>query len=280
MEQVVIGMHLRYELTPSTDQKLPLFMESIGYNNEQEKIVRDEGYPFYHWIQTVEGEGSIFFDGKTQVLPIGTGVLLLPHVSHAYEATQRRWGTQYLTFGGEMVQDILLLVGLNKSAVYRWDIDTPLHCSIQHVLQRIETDPDLSGLYASADLYQFLMTLKRYGHSNKKLPPSDTLKKLQPLLNWFETDYRNPDIGINEMAQQLKFTPRYLNTLFRVTFGISPYAYLIALRIRKSKELLLRNPAQPIYLITKSVGFRDTSHFIATFRQYVGFTPERFRELN
>jgi AraC-like DNA-binding protein len=280
MEQDVIDMHLRFELTPSTDQKLPLFIESVGHNNEQEKIVRDEGYPFYHWIQTVEGGGSITFEGRTQELPIGSGVLLLPYVSHAYEASQSHWGTQYLTFDGNMVQDILLLVGLNKSAIYHWGIETPLHMGIHQILRRIEQDPDLSGLYASADLYQFLMTLKRYGHSNKKLPLSDTLKKLQPLLDWFEKDYMNPDIGVNEMAQQLQFTPRYLNTLFRVTFGISPYAYLIALRIRKSKELLLRNPTLPIHLITEAVGFRDASHFIATFRQYVGFTPERFRELN
>jgi AraC family transcriptional regulator of arabinose operon len=280
MEQDEIHMRLRFELTPATDQKLPLFIESVGHNNEQEKIVRDAGYPFYHWIQTIEGEGYITFEGKTQELPIGTGVLLLPYVSHAYEAAQSHWSTQYLTFDGNMVQDILLLIGLNKSAVYRWGIDTPLELAIHQILRRIEFDPDLSGLYASADLYQFLMTLKRYGHSNNKLPLSDTLNKLQPLLDWFETDYMNPDIGLNEMAEQLQFTPRHLNTLFRIAFGISPYAYLIALRIRKSKELLLRNPTLPVHLITVAAGFRDASHFIATFRQYVGFTPERFRELN
>jgi AraC family transcriptional regulator of arabinose operon len=273
-------MGIRFELTPATEQKLPLYIESVGHNDEQEKIVRDEGYPFYHWIQTVTGEGRISFAGKTQDLPVGTGVLLLPHISHAYEATQNQWSTQYLTFDGTMVKDILLLLGLNISALYRWSADTPPHEGIQRILRRIENDPDFSGFYASADLYQFLMTLKRYGQTKKKLPLSDTMLKLQPLLDWLDQSYLTPDIGLNDMALMLSITPRHMNTLFRHTFRHSPYAYLIALRIRKSKELLLQNPHFSINKITQAVGFRDTSHFVATFRQYVGFTPERFREMN
>ena len=42
MEQVIAKMRLRYELTPSTEQKLPLYIESVGHNLEQEKIRRDD----------------------------------------------------------------------------------------------------------------------------------------------------------------------------------------------------------------------------------------------
>ncbi len=274
-------MRLRYELTPSSEHSFPIYIESIGYQVEQEKIRRDQGYPYYHWIETVKGEGGITFAGKTQELPTGTGVLLLPHVSHAYEATtSRQWSTQYLTFSGTMIQDILLLLGLNISALYRWSADTPAHEGIQRILTRIIQDPDFSGLYASADLYQFLMTLKRYGQTKNKLPLSDTMLKLQPLLDWLEDGFANPDIGLSDMAALLSITPRHMNTLFRNAFGASPYAYLIALRIRKSKKLLLQYPEHSITRLTRDVGFRDASHFVATFRHYVGFTPERFRELN
>jgi AraC family transcriptional regulator of arabinose operon len=273
-------MRLRYELTPSTEQKLPMYIESVGHNLEQEKIRRDDGYPYYHWIHTIEGEGRITFGGRTQELPLGTGVLLLPYISHAYEATQSHWSTQYLTFDGSMVQDILIMLGLNQSAMYHWSSDIAIHETIFRILRRVESDPDFNGLYASADVYQFIMTLKRYGQTKNKLPLSETMLKLQPLLEWLDESYPNPEIGLNEMAQKLSITPRYMNTLFRNTFAQSPYAYLIALRIRKSKELLLRTPQTSIKLITQAVGFRDTSHFVATFRQYVGFTPERFRELN
>jgi len=280
MEQVMNKMRLRYELTPSTEQKLPLYIDSVGHNEEQEKIRRDEGYPYYHWIHTIEGAGRITFGGKTQELTIGTGVLMLPHTSHAYEATQSHWTTQYLTFGGTMVQDMLLMLGLNQSAFYRWSSDIVIDEAIKRILLRIEHDADFNGLYASSDLYHFIMTLKRYGQTNNKQDLNDSLSKLKPLLDWLDESYSNPDIGLVEMAKLLAITPRYMNTLFRNTFAHSPYAYLIALRIRKSKEVLLRTPYSSIKQITQAVGFRDTSHFVATFRQYVGFTPEKFREMN
>jgi AraC family transcriptional regulator of arabinose operon len=273
-------MRLRFELTPSTELKLPMYIESVGHNLEQEKIQRDEGYPYYHWIHTIEGEGRITFGGRTQVLPLGTGVLLLPHISHAYEATQNHWSTQYITFDGTMVQDILIMLDLNQSAIYHWSSDIAIHETIYRILRRSEFDSDFNGLYASADVYQFIMTLKRYGQTKNKLPLSENMLKLQPLLDWLDENYSNPEVGLIEMAQKLSITPRYMNTLFRNTFSHSPYAYLIAMRIRKSKELLLQNPQFSINKITQAVGFRDTSHFVATFRQYVGFTPERFREIN
>jgi AraC family transcriptional regulator of arabinose operon len=270
----------RLVLTPSTEQPLPMFIESIGHQAEQERIAREEGYPSFHWIQTIEGEGYITFEGKTYELPTGTGVLLMPNTAHSYQPLNEHWSTDYLTFDGPIMQEMLLLLGLNKSGFFRFGVNTPLQTNIQSILRRMKTNPDFSGMFASGELYSFLMTLKRYGQATNKLPLSDTILKLQPLLDWLDHSYNNPGIGLTEMAQQLRITPRYLNTLFRRTFGHSPYAYLIALRIRKSKELLLRSPKLSINLITSAVGFRDPSHFVATFRDYVGYTPEKFRELN
>ena len=99
------------------------------------------GYPYYHWIHTIEGAGRITYGGKTQELPLGTGVLLLPYISHAYEATQNHWTTQYLTFGGTMVQDILIMLGLNQSAFYHWSSDIVIHEAIRRILFELSMMP-------------------------------------------------------------------------------------------------------------------------------------------
>ncbi|MNG17216.1 Bifunctional transcriptional activator/DNA repair enzyme AdaA [compost metagenome] len=82
------------------------------------------------------------------------------------------------------------------------------------------------------------------------------------------------------MAAVLGVTPRHMNTLYQHAFGLSPYAYLIMMRLRKSKEMLISNRSLAIKEIAAQVGFRDASHFIASFRKQIGFTPERFREMN
>jgi AraC family transcriptional regulator of arabinose operon len=273
-------MEQRYVLTPKVEQFLPLFIESVGSRTDQEKIIRDQGYPFFHWIQTTEGEGEIKIGGIRYTLPQNTGVLLFPYVAHSYGSISSRWSTQYLTFDGPLINEVLTLLGFFESTFFRLSTDTLLHLSITRMLMRIKTETHFSGSHASADLYSFLMNLKNYGQTNDKLPFSSSLSKLQPLLDWLEYHYGDPNIGLNEMAANLKITSRHLNTQFRQVFGHSPYAYLIMLRIRKSKELLLLNPSFSVKKIAEAVGFRDTSHFVATFRKYVGFTPEQFRQMN
>ncbi|MEM5594550.1 hypothetical protein AAHH67_27470 [Niallia circulans] len=39
------------------DGSNPFSIESIGYQWEQEMIMRADGYPYYHWLQTEKGLG-------------------------------------------------------------------------------------------------------------------------------------------------------------------------------------------------------------------------------
>lgn len=50
------NVHKRYFLT-SREQKLPLFIDSIGLNGQQEDVDRPEGFPCFHWLQTIQGKG-------------------------------------------------------------------------------------------------------------------------------------------------------------------------------------------------------------------------------
>jgi AraC-like DNA-binding protein len=95
-----------------------------------------------------------------------------------------------------------------------------------------------------------------------------------------DTRYADPNIGLNEMAETLSISPRRLNHLFRETFNLTPYAYFLYLRIRKAKEHLVHRPELSISDIAALVGFRDTSHFVATFRRHVGHPPEQFRKMH
>ena len=41
------------------DGSNPFSIESIGYQWEQEMIMRADGYPYNHWLQTEEGLGEV-----------------------------------------------------------------------------------------------------------------------------------------------------------------------------------------------------------------------------
>ncbi|MBD0380758.1 AraC family transcriptional regulator [Paenibacillus sedimenti] len=273
-------MHKRFELTPSAGQPFPLFIENIGHHEDQEKLVRDEGYPCYHWLQSFSGEGEFWLEGKSFRMNRGMGVLMLPRTPHAYWAVTERWCTQYVTFGGKLADAILSTLDLHESALFRWEEYSPLQTALERMIVHAEAGAEYTGYDASSDLYHFLTTLKKHGQVNNRASITNQIMLLQPLLDWLEREYGNPDIGLENMALILGVTSRHMNTLFQHAFGLSPYSYLILLRLRKSKEMLLNHQHMTVKDVAEQVGFRDASHFVASFRKHVGLTPERFRQLN
>ncbi|MEK3771410.1 AraC family transcriptional regulator [Paenibacillus sp. FSL R5-0887] len=273
-------MHRRIVFVHEGGQHLPITLDSMGHNHDQEKVSRPDGYETYHWLQTSEGEGIIHFDNKTFSLPEGSGVLLLPYTPHRYEASTKNWGTYYLTFGGDSAHSILETLGMNSNSFYRWENEAPLPNLLKEMLDRHDAYQDMFGLGASTDAYRFLLTLSKYGQLQNNTAISRNVDKLQPLLKWMDSHYGDPDLGLNDLADELGVSGRYLNNLFVQTFGLSPYAYFVRLRIRKSKEMLVSQPDLTVKAISQLVGFRDVSHYVATFRKQSGTTPEQFRRLH
>ncbi len=262
-------------------EHLPISLDSMGYNPDQEKVSRPDGYHVYHWLQTSEGEGIIHFENKKLTLAEGSGVLLLPGTAHRYESlSSQSWCTYYLTFGGSSSLNILESLSMHSNSFYRWEGEAPLTRMLQEMLDRHDAAADMFSLGVSTDAYRFLLTLSKYGQLHNNTAISRNVDKLQPLLKWMDSHYGDPGIGLYDLASQLEVSGRYLNSLFLQTFGLSPYAYFVRLRIRKSKELLVSQPDLTVKAISQLVGFRDVSHFVATFRKQSGTPPDQFRRLH
>lgn len=262
-----------------THQKLPIFMDTIGLNPNQEPIVRTGGYPHYHWLQTYRGEGKLRYNGNEICLKENSGCLLFPDVIHEYKSLTDEWETLFLTFNGPAASQILRSLGIHESAYFEWEPGTQLSSELLTILDNIESMSDPLGIQASSEVYRFLLTLEKFGRLHQNGAVSSNLKLLQPLIDALEHLYPNPDLGLTEMASILSITPRRMNQLFRDTFQLTPYAYLIYFRIRKAKELLIQHPKRTVREISEQVGFRNPSHFVATFRKHVGHPPEQFRQL-
>ncbi len=269
----------RFAFTTGNGQTLPLFVETVGIADERSKIVRTEGYPYFHWLQTIKGEGLFTVNGATFALPVHSGVLVYAGTPHQYEPAPEGWETAYLTFGGPSVPDMLLTLKLQEGVPVRWDADAPLNGLLQEMLDRLEKDQDLFGLNASADAYRFLIALRQYGRFDNRTDIVRGSERLRPLLDWLERHYADSGIGLAEMAETLGVPASTMNLWFHHTFGLSPYAYLVQLRLRKAKELLIRSADATVKQIAERVGFRDASHFVATFRRKTGIPPQQFRKL-
>ncbi|WP_340025535.1 AraC family transcriptional regulator [Paenibacillus sp. FSL K6-1096] len=265
----------------SLERSLPLFIETIGYSAWELKFVRPDGYPYYHWLYTLSGEGSFEMEGKHFALTAGKGVLLTPFTPHSYHplSDSDRWSTIYITFGGTAASAILESLNMNVSAVYTEADQVSFADVIGEIYDKADRDGEFSGLESSTELYHFLMLLRKYGMRNDQPSLSQYYDKLRPVVHWMESNC-SANVGLPEIVEQAQISVSYLNELFRDAFGMSPYSFLIQLRIRQAKKIMVTNPDMALKEVSLLAGFNDVSHFVATFRKKEGITPAKYRELH
>lgn len=132
-----------------------LSADSIGNRWLQEPVVRPNGFPLYHWIQTERGEGLLTLEGQKLLLKPGDGVLIAPHVPHEYRENDGSgmWFTSFLTFDGKLSDDLYkicavspyLFVPASEGAWFQEWIDRIID---SHFLKNDIDDATLDGIAA------------------------------------------------------------------------------------------------------------------------------------
>lgn len=87
------------------------------------------------------------------------------------------------------------------------------------------------------------------------------------------------DVSITEIAEQSGLSARNFNRLFLHETGLTPKSYLIARRIERAKEMLVKT-RQTVTDISLEVGYSSLSKFIETFKRMEGQLPSDYREQN
>lgn len=82
--------------------------------------------------------------------------------------------------------------------------------------------------------------------------------------------FREP-VTLEELAGESGCSRYHLVRLFRRTLGLTPYEYLIEVRIREAQELLAAGSR--IAETAHAVGFADQSHLTRHFKRRLGVTP-------
>jgi AraC family transcriptional regulator len=83
------------------------------------------------------------------------------------------------------------------------------------------------------------------------------------------------DLTLAELAALIEASPGHFTRLFRNTFGVPPYHYIIEQRIDEAKRLMATGRSS-ILEIALGLGFSSQSHFTVTFRKVTGTTPRQF----
>lgn len=94
------------------------------------------------------------------------------------------------------------------------------------------------------------------------------------LIDFIRSSFKE-SISLQQMAAQVNISPVHLIRLFKAVTGLSPYEYLLILRIEHAKQLLQKGHS--VQDAAWESGFYDASHFIRLFRKISAASPKVFR---
>lgn len=88
---------------------------------------------------------------------------------------------------------------------------------------------------------------------------------------------RRGNITVEELADETGYSTRHINQCFRDETAMSPKQFIKIIRFQSALDRLHSNEKKPLSEIASSAGYYDQAHFIREFREYTGFTPNKYR---
>lgn len=82
------------------------------------------------------------------------------------------------------------------------------------------------------------------------------------------------DTSLKEMSNIACLSEFHFNRYFHKCYGLSPYAYYLVCKMKKSQKVLIKQNS--VIETTYDIGFFDQSHFTKLFKKHIGVTPGKY----
>ena len=124
----------------------------------------------------------------------------------------------------------------------------------------------------SSLLTQFILTVSRYYGTPMKKCEKIGIERAAVYLE----EHYMEDSPVKKAGELSHYSQRHFERLFSDTYGITPSRYLIDVRIKHARSLLVTSD-MPIATIAQQCGFCDASYFTKVFRENTGVSPRNYR---
>lgn len=184
--------------------------------------------------------------------------------------------------GGKTVCVLSLLSDLNESGFQNFNSSVLVerdNLLDEVVSQIVSVNPSLRNTIRFSGLTKTIISIIecRYSRRGKamfapkgKLSP-EQMYKLLNLVN--ASIYAN--INLATLAAEVHLSEFHFSRLFRNTFGISPYQFVLQSKIECAKDILRQYP-KSLSQIAHSLNFTDQAHFTNVFKKITGVPPTTY----
>lgn len=230
----------------------------------------------YLIISVLDGSGMLEYQGIRTELSKGSIAIIDCRKEHSYYCNcENGWNFRWLHFSGNSIPGYMEELSQVNLPV----VSDKLSKDLEELMELAETR-QADGAYelkCSNALIRFCMDLLYEvrigsGEVEKKLLP--VVKDATRLL----AERFAEKISLEDICKELNISKFYFSRVFKEQIGVSPYEYLINLRLGYAKTLL-RSTSHDMLEIAGKAGFEDCSYFISVFRKREGITPLKYRKM-
>ena len=152
------------------------------------------------------------------------------------------------------------------------DINLLLEKNLNYInkVMHVDNQQDIC-VWISRALDDFIDSVYQYQDLNK-------VTRIKPALEYIEANYQR-QLTLAEIARSAHLSVSRLSHLFKEQIGITAIDYVTSVRINHAKRFLLTTDKNCTEICFQ-VGYNNQSYFTRTFKELVGMTPRKFRDLN
>lgn len=237
------------------------------------RVCRPEGRVDYYIVMIGKCDADAVVNGVTYQLKENDCIIYFPGDNQDYSlkfgGDTFKTCAYWVHFCGTAVPELMKKAGFERSCVVR-SVSADAIRNFDAVI-RANRNGDEMGMLANLMKVVAAVSPK----SGKKESESVRLVRAEAS---FISKNRTEDIDFDECAARCNLSRSRFTHVFTELYGLSPYRYMLSLRLEQATDLLLYSTLS-IGEVAVQCGFSDSLYFSRLFSKNFGISPSRYREL-
>ncbi len=263
------------DIFDTTNKKSEKFFEvnSCGVHiDATHRTVREKGRVDYLLIYVESGELSVRLGDCEETIGEGGFLIYPPFEKQNY--MQISGVCYWIHFSGSSVEEVLSEAGLCGKVFFVGDENHP---RISKIFERMTFHYAVSSPLRELTLVSELLSLiceigKVYG-TQKSMQIDE---RMRPVIVHMNKNYRATS-DIDFYASMTGLSRGRFMHVFKESIGISPYSYLLSLRLERASQMLV-STSLTVSEIAFDAGFSDPLYFSRAFKKKYMISPAEFRK--
>ena len=225
----------------------------------------------------LDGEGVLESRGKKRKISRDHAFILFPGETTTYWADRSDpWYYCWIGFHGETADRVVESMGFTKDdPVVKVRESEEIGQLVRKMIGTKELDLD-GQLRRYAYMMMFFSDLIADGEQGKNGElPLQVISYAEYAARYISNHYREK-IRIRELAERIGISRSYLVKLMKQEMGMSPQEFLIATRMKRASEFLIRTD-DSIRSVADECGYDDALAFSKVFKAKFGVNPSEYR---